>query len=199
MRKTFFSFHYDSDVWRAWNVRNSWVVRPEEQKDVGFFDGSVFEASKREGEEQLKAFLTKGLENTSVTCILSGTNTWERRWVRYEIAKSLVRGNGMLTVAIHAIANKDQRTSLPGDNPLSHMGLYLSSGSIFLAEKKNGTWVKYADYTKSIPSSSLWMADPTSDAVVPLSRHFNAYDFVAGSGRENIGAWIERAATQAGR
>lgn len=30
-RRTFFSFHYKPDVWRAWNVRNCWVVKPEEQ------------------------------------------------------------------------------------------------------------------------------------------------------------------------
>lgn len=35
-RKTFFSFHYTSDVWRVWNVRNCWVVKPEEQVAEGF-------------------------------------------------------------------------------------------------------------------------------------------------------------------
>lgn len=43
-RKTFFSFHYQEDVWRAWNVRNSWVVG-KDKESVGFYDASVFEAS----------------------------------------------------------------------------------------------------------------------------------------------------------
>lgn len=45
-RKTFFSFHYDPDNWRAWNVRNSWVVG-NKNESVGFYDRSVFEAAKR--------------------------------------------------------------------------------------------------------------------------------------------------------
>jgi hypothetical protein len=79
-RRTFFSFHYTPDVWRAWNVRNSWVVKSEDQADSGFFDGSVFEASKKEGDDALKTFLRHGLNNTSVTCVLAGTDTWSRRW-----------------------------------------------------------------------------------------------------------------------
>ena len=100
MRRTFFSFHYAPDVWRAWNVRNSWVVQNEKNSE-GFFDGSVFEASQKESDDVLKAFLRKGLENTSVTCVLAGASTWSRRWVRYEIARSVVKGNGLLLSLIH--------------------------------------------------------------------------------------------------
>lgn len=46
-RRTFFSFHYEPDVWRAWNVRNSWVVKESDEESRGFFDSSVFEASKK--------------------------------------------------------------------------------------------------------------------------------------------------------
>ena len=67
-RRTFFSFHYQEDVWRAWNVRNCWVVNGD-QESVGFFDGSVFEASKKEGDDALKTFLRNGLKKTAI-CIL---------------------------------------------------------------------------------------------------------------------------------
>jgi hypothetical protein len=80
-RRTFFSFHYKPDVWRAWNVRNCWVVQPGEEESVGFFDSSVFEASQKESDDALKGFLRNGLKNTSVTCVLAGTRTWSRRWV----------------------------------------------------------------------------------------------------------------------
>lgn len=60
-RKTFFSFHYQEDVWRAWNVRNSWVV-PKEKESEGFYDASVFEASQKEGDNVLKDFLRDGLK-----------------------------------------------------------------------------------------------------------------------------------------
>lgn len=71
-RRTFFSFHYQEDVWRACNVRNCWVVNPDLEESEGFYDSSVFEASKKESDEVLKTFLRNGLKNTSVTCVLAG-------------------------------------------------------------------------------------------------------------------------------
>lgn len=198
-RKTFFSFHYVPDVWRAWNVRNCWVVKPEEEIDRGFFDNSVFEAKKRESEDALKNFLRDGLNNTSVTCVLAGTETWTRRWVRYEIARSLIRGNGLLTVHIHGVKNEEGQIAAKGSNPLSAMGVYRANGAIFLAEWKGGQWVRYADYTLAIPENDLWFTPPKSTDVVQLSSHCMSYDFTAQNGRKDIGGWIETAAGLADR
>lgn len=198
-RRTFFSFHYLPDVWRAWNVRNSWVVRADDQISRGFFDNSVFEAKKRESDASLKNFLRDGLYNTSVTCVLAGTNTWARRWVRYEIARSVVRGNGLLTVDIHGLKNNAGETCERGANPLDQIGLYKTANGIFLAEWKGGKWVKYADYTLAIPVADLWMPPPATNTVVQLSTYCHRYDFCADKGRENIGAWIEAGAVLAGR
>lgn len=198
-RRTFFSFHYSPDVWRAWNVRNSWVVRPSEQEDKGFFDSSVFEASKKESDDALKAFLRKGLENTSVTCVLTGSETSTRRWVRYEIARSLVKGNGLLTVHIHGVKDREGKLSTKGNDPLSSMGVYKADGSIYLCEYKGGKWIKYNDYTLAIPGGDLWFDAPVDTNVIPLSRHCMSYDFSVQNGRENINGWIETAAGLAGR
>ncbi|SCX35890.1 TIR domain-containing protein [Agrobacterium rosae] len=198
-RRTFFSFHYQPDVWRAWNVRNSWVVRETAEESRGFFDGSVFEASKRESDDALKRFLREGLENTSVTCVLAGSETWSRRWVRYEIARSVVKGNGLLTVFIHGVQNRDRELSAKGADPLAGMGLYKANNGIYLAEWSGGKWIAYSDYTRAIPENDLWFASPTTDSVVQLSQHYPSYDFAAQNGRDNIGGWIETAAGLAGR
>lgn len=198
-RRTFFSFHYVPDVWRAWNVRNSWVVKPEDQVDHGFFDSSVFEASKKESDVSLKAFLREGLNNTSVTCVLGGAVTWKRRWVRYEISRSVLKGNGLLTVYIHGVKNKKGEVAAKGADPLAQMGLYKTDKGIFLAEWKGGKWVKYDDYTLAIPEQNLWFTAPKSTNVVQLSTHCMSYDFAAQNGRKNIGGWIETAAGLAGR
>ena len=198
-RRTFFSFHYVPDVWRAWNVRNSWVVRPQEQESSGFFDGSVFEESKKKGDDALKAFLRLGMDNTSVTCVLAGAETWTRRWVRYEIARSILKKNGLLTVYIHGVKNKDGFVSTKGPNPLDAMGVYKTSDGIFFAAWEGGKWVKYEDYTLSIPEGDLWFDAPTTTAVVQLSSHCMSYDFTEQNGRKNIGGWIETAAGLAER
>ena len=198
-RRTFFSFHYGPDVWRAYNVRNCWVVKPEDQISTGFFDSSVFEASKKESDDALKAFLRKGLANTSVTCVLSGTNTSQRRWVRYEIARSVIEGNGLLTVFIQGVENSKKQTTQKGADPLGQMGLYKSDDRILLAELKGGKWVQYSDYTRAIPEAGLWCRAPGTNQVTPLSTHCRSYDFVSQDGRKNIGTWIETAARSAGR
>lgn len=198
-RRTFFSFHYAPDCRRAWVVRNSWVVRPAEEESLGFFDGSVFEARKREGEQALKNFLRTGLENTSVTCVLAGTETWKRRWVRYEIARSVLKGNGLLTVHIDGVADMNNGTCAKGPDPLAAMGLYRTANGVFLAEWSGGKWVRYADYTSAVPEADLWFPPPRSDTVVALSNHCSAHDFAAQDGRNRIGGWIEAAAKRAGR
>jgi hypothetical protein len=198
-RRTFFSYHYKPDVWRAWNVRNSWVVKPENQSSVGFFDSSVFEASRKESANSLKQFLRKGLEGTSVTCVLAGAATFRRRWVRYEIARSVVKGNGLLTVFIHSVRNRDGEATAKGPDPLASMGVYKTNGQIFLCEKIGGAWRKYDDYQLAITPSLLWFPPPTSNSVTILSSHCSAYDFIQQNGRQNIGGWIETAAGLAGR
>ncbi|WP_409525148.1 TIR domain-containing protein [Nitrincola sp. MINF-07-Sa-05] len=197
-RKTFFSFHYQEDVWRVWNVRNCWVVS-KDQVAEGFYDSSVFEASKKESDEALKTFLRNGLKNTSVTCVLSGQYTASRRWVRYEIVRSVLKGNGLLTVDIHGVENNAKELGVKGTDPLAEVGVYLANGKIYFAELKDDKWVKYSDYTLAIPASDLWFDAPTSNTVIKLSKHCMRYDFAAQKGRENIAGWIETAAALAGR
>jgi hypothetical protein len=198
-RHTFFSFHYAPDIWRAQNVRNSWVARSDEEVGEGFFDASVFEAKRRDSPDTLKGFLRDALKGTSVTCVLAGTETYLRRWVRYEIARSLTRGNGILTAYIHGVKNFKGSTAIKGLDPLDYLGVYASDNKIYLAELKNNKWVRYEDYTKPIPESDLWFDAPKTNGVVRLSKHCLAYDFAAQHGRDNIGGWIETAAAMAGR
>ena len=166
---------------------------------AGFFDSSVFEASKKEGDIALKNFLREGLNNTSVTCVLAATETWTRRWVRYEIARSVTRGNGLLTVFIQDVKNKDGLFAVKGPNPLDNMGLYQADGKVYLAEWSGGKWIKYEDYGLAIPTSDLPVPAPPDANVVQLSSHCLTYDFIAQDGRKNIGGWIDTAASLAGR
>ncbi len=46
-RRVFFSFHYERDVWRAGQVRNSWVTKDRE--DAGFWDSASWEEVKKKG------------------------------------------------------------------------------------------------------------------------------------------------------
>lgn len=198
-RRVFFSFHYQKDIWRANQVRNSWRFQHENAREAeGFFDGSLWESSRLTSDASLKNLIRSGMENTSVTCVLSGAMTAGRRWVRYEIAQSLVRGNGLLNVQIHNMLNQSRQACFEGTNPLSVMGVYKSGHSIFIAEKSNGVWQQYEDYSLGVTLPYGW-AIPTTNAVIQLSSYTKSYCYVREGGSYNFGSWISYAATSVGR
>ena len=107
-RKVFFSFKY-KDVSRANVVRNSWVIQGRES--AGFIDSADFENLKRQGDTAIKNWIDKQLEGTSVTVVLVGEKTCTSRWVKYEIVKSIERGNGLLGIDISKIKDLLGNTS----------------------------------------------------------------------------------------
>ena len=107
-RKVFFSFKYD-DVQRAMNVRNSNVIKGALKS--GFIDKADFEEVERQGDNAIKAWIDKQLEGTTVTAVLVGEKTNKSRWVKYEIDKSIERGNGILTIDISKIKDLNGNTT----------------------------------------------------------------------------------------
>jgi hypothetical protein len=107
-RKTFFSFKYE-DVSRAMVVRNSWVAQGKEA--AGFIDSADFEEVKRKGDTAIKNWIDKQLEGTSVTVVLVGEKTCNSRWVKYEIQKSIEKGNGLLGIDVSQIKDLQSNTS----------------------------------------------------------------------------------------
>jgi hypothetical protein len=114
-RRVFFTFHYDNDIWRANQVRNSNVVVGTDV--AGFFDHSEYEEAKKTGKEGIQRMILKHLGNTTVTVVLIGTETANRPWVKYEIEQSIARKNGLLGVYIHHLKNQKGETSPRGAKP----------------------------------------------------------------------------------
>lgn len=194
-RRVFFSFHYQHDIHRVNQVRNSWRFRRESEREShGFFDASLWERSKRQGDDSLKSLIRQGMANSSVTCVLAGTYTWQRPWVRYEIARTIVKGNGLLTVKIHNLKDLGGHISFEGQNPLDHMGVYrVPGGRLLLAETDvRGQWTKYLDYTQAVTLPAGW-EQPNGLSVIPLSRYAASYNY-SFHGYENFGSWVAGAA-----
>ena len=114
-RRVFFSFHFEKDIWRANQVRNSNVVAGPDV--AGFFDHSEYEDAKKKGDDAVKRLILRHLENTTVTVVLIGTETASRPWVRYEIDQSIIRKNGLLGIHIHHLKDQDGNTTLRGPKP----------------------------------------------------------------------------------
>jgi len=205
-RKAFFSFHYD-DIMRVNNVRNAWKIdHPDSPLMRSFYDSSLWESKKLEGPEAVKRLIREGVEHTSAICVLIGSQTWSRRWVRYEIARAIVDGRGLLAVHINSLAHHiTRRPDAPGFNPLSYMAVGKAQGvglfsipQYHLYERTANGWDRYADYTSAVTLPS-WVADPAPGYVTPLGRSAITYDYVAQNGHQNVGIWVDAAAKAAGR
>jgi hypothetical protein len=177
----------------------------------GFCDSSLWESKKLEGDDALKKLMRDGVQYTSAVCVLVGINTWSSRWVKYEIARSVIDGRGLLAVHINSLNHHQPRQPDPlGYNPLHLLGVYRSpTGKFYLWEKRpvvvnyitgqtEWQWHEYADYTLDVPFPRYLMK-PDIGYIRPLSTGTLEYDFVAEDGHKNIGAWIDRAARAAGR
>lgn len=115
-RRVFFSFHYDRDVRRVVQVRNSWVVRPGGEAQP-FYDKAEFEEAKRRA-GGIEQWIEDQLRGTSVTVVLFGAQTSEREWVRHEIKRSHELGKGLLAIDIHSVRDPQLGTDVQGRNPL---------------------------------------------------------------------------------
>jgi len=125
-RKTFFSFHFERDVWRAGQVRNSWVTK--EREAAGFWDSAKWEEVQKKGEDAICRWIDAQLHGTSVTVVLIGAETSTRKYVGYEITESHRRGNGLLGVYIHNMKDVNSRTDSKGANPFDNWNFKDSLG-----------------------------------------------------------------------
>lgn len=116
-RRVFFSFHYESDVWRVNQVRHSWVTRGN-QTAAGYIDAAEFESIKRTGEAAVKRWIDRQLYGTSVTVVLIGEETADRKYVQYEIRQSIEKGNGIVPIHIHSLCDQFRQRGRRGYNPL---------------------------------------------------------------------------------
>lgn len=188
-KRVYFAFHYQDVVeFRANVVRNHNALQGVAK--AGYYDHSVWEASKRTGEVALKRLINGELEGSSVTAVLIGTKTYARRWVRYEIAKSIVRGNLVLGIHINSVNGRDGLTKPLGPSPFDNMGIRISAdGNKGRFLEWNGSqWAWYDDVEEYA------LANQQPAALHGESRRLSfwhrTYDWVADEGYDNFSAWI---------
>ena len=131
--------------------------------------------------------------------------------MKYEIARSVVDGKGLLAVHLNGIDHHARRApDRLGVNPLHLMGVYRDpSGRFYLCEQHpvvtdgmtgdlGWEWRLYDDFAGPVAKPSyLPMMDV--DRVLPLSGGALEYDMAANEGFTHIGAWINVAADAVGR
>ena len=136
-RRTFFSFHYKPDNWRAGEVRNMGMI--EGNRAV---TDNAWETITKGGDAAIKKWIAEQMRQRSCTAVLIGSATAGRKWITYEILESWNKGMGVFGVHIHGLLDKDRKQSTKGKNPFAHVSF---------GKQKLSTIVKAYDapYSKS--------------------------------------------------
>jgi len=121
-RRVFFSFHYERDIWRASQVRNSWLTKPD-RESAGFWDSASWEEVKKKGDDAIERWVRGQIKGTTVTAVLIGAQTASRSYVQYELEHSLEVGNGLFGIYIHNLKDSSQSTDMRGVNPFVKLGI----------------------------------------------------------------------------
>jgi hypothetical protein len=147
VRKVFFSFHYERDVRRIVQVRNSWVVRAKGDAQP-FYDKAEFEKVKKQA-GGIEKWIEAQLKGTSVTVVLFGAKTFDRPWVKHEIKRSYELGKGLLAIDIHNVKDPQLGTDTKGKNPLDHWDVKQNGRTVPLSSiYKTYDWVSDDGYNK---------------------------------------------------
>lgn len=150
-RQVFFTFHYQRDIFRVNVVRNSQEFT-RSQYTPTFYDHSLWEKTKLQGDEAVKRLINSGLRGSSVTVVLVGAGTAGRKWVNYEIEQSHNLRMGLLAVRVHGISCPNQGTDVKGDNPFDDWHVERSNGKVLFSQLYPiYDWV-LGDGTKNLPT-----------------------------------------------
>ena len=137
-RRTFFSFHYKADAWRASQVRNMGVIDgnpPASDND--------WESITKGGETAIKTWIHSQMAGRTCTVVLIGANTAGRKWINYEIVKSWNDRMGVLGIYIHHLKNSSHLQSTKGADPFA----MISVGATSLSRIVMGYDPPFADST----------------------------------------------------
>lgn len=191
-RRVFFSFDYlDVADFRANVVRQHGMTKLDRQT-AGFFDASLWEAAKKQGDLAVKRLINSAVNGTSVTCVLVGSETYQRRWVRYEIIRSLKKGSRIFAVHINSIPDKYSMTKDFGPNPLSYLGIRFSDSGLTATvyEILSGEWHEYTDADGRSSWRLAQLANKYRGQGFQLSDLFPTYDWAEDSGYRNFAEWV---------
>jgi len=192
-KRVFFCFdHQDVVDVRARVVLDYWKMISNGDF-TGYFDPSVWDAAKENGPEAVKRLVDNAIAGTTTTCVLIGSHTWERKWVRYEIMRSLKKGNLLVGVHINSIPGKDNETKPLGQNPFEELGFTVSESgaTVTLWEMVQAKWRKYEE----IDGGDSYHLSLAVDASLQgegfnLTHYSTTYDWIEDQGYKNFSLWV---------
>ena len=111
-RQVFYSFHYKNDAMRVQLVRNMGMVDGNSPASPNEWESVV-----RKGDTAIKQWIDNAMYYRSCVIVLVGSDTADRKWVKYEIKKAWDEGKGLLGIYIHNLKDPNTGTCSKGANP----------------------------------------------------------------------------------
>jgi hypothetical protein len=153
---------------------------------AGYFDASIWEEARKTSPLALKRLINGELEYTTVTAVLIGTETWARPWVRYEIFKSIERGNQLLGIHINSI--KPVKGS--GPDPFNNLALLFDqAGTTATPVEWNG--IEWKIFSELAPFEVPQQPVDRRGKSWKLTTWYKTYDWLGQDGYNNFNKWIE--------
>ena len=115
-RKTFFSFHFVPDNWRAAQVRQMGII----EGDAPISDND-WETIKKGGDDSIKKWIKDQMSGKSCAVVLIGSATAGRKWIDHEIITAWEAGKGVVGIHIHNLKDKDKNQAAKGTNPFANI------------------------------------------------------------------------------
>lgn len=132
-RKTFFSFHYVPDNWRASQVRNMGILEGNPPAS-----DNAWEQVTKGGDAAIERWIAGQMAGRTAAVVLIGSGTKGRKWIKHEIRKAWGDGLGVLGVYIHHLRDRNEQQSRKGGNPFDDFTL-----------QKNGQTVSMSSVVKA--------------------------------------------------
>jgi hypothetical protein len=118
VKSAFFSFHYDRDAWRVQQIINMGKLEGQP-----LLSPQKWEEIKRRGEQAIKNWIAEQMKYKSAAVVLVGSQTAQRRWVKYEIAYAWDNRKPLVGVRINGLADRYSQTDTQGSNPFKMVNL----------------------------------------------------------------------------
>jgi hypothetical protein len=151
MRRVFFSFHFQRDAFLVGQVRNSWLGNASFEGQP-YLDKAQWETIERQGDRAIQNWIDTQMKGTSVTVVLIGAETLQRRWVKYEIAQTLKRGAGLIGISLTGMKHINQTieykscslAGTPFEPKLSGSSYPVYNWASQSGRSNLGTWIRTA-------------------------------------------------------
>ena len=117
-RRTFYSFHFDNDAWRAGQVRNIGTTEHDEP-----VSDNSWEQVKRGGDAAIQKWINDQMSTRSCVIVLIGSQTASRKWIDCEIRKAWNDRKGLFGIYIHRLLDQNRQASRKGVNPFANVRL----------------------------------------------------------------------------